>query len=97
MQAASISELKTSASEYLSKVKAGAEILLTDRGNPFAKIIRLHRSELPADIYMAQLEQRGLARVGKSALPADFLSMPRPLDREGLALKALLEEREDGR
>jgi prevent-host-death family protein len=97
MQAASISELKTSASEYLLKVKAGEEILLTDRGNPFAKIIRIRRSELPADVHMAQLEQRGLASVGKMSLPADFLSSPRPHDRDGLALKALFEEREEGR
>ncbi len=97
MQTASISELKASASEYLSKVKAGEEVLLTDRGTPFAKIVRLRRSELPADVRMAQLEYRGLAKVGNDTLPPDFWQKRRPKDENGLSLSSLLEEREEGR
>jgi len=93
----SVSDLKASASEYLSKVKAGEEILVTDRGKPIAKIIPLQRNELPADVRMAQLELAGLARVGKGALPKDFWSTPRPQDKESAALSALLSEREEGR
>jgi prevent-host-death family protein len=93
----SVSDLKASASEYLTRVKAGEEILVTDRGKPIAKIIPLRRSELAADDRMAQLELAGLARVGKGGLPEDFWLVPPPRDTGGAALAALLAEREEGR
>lgn len=97
MQKASVSELKASASEYLMRVKAGEEVLLTDRGKPIAKIIPLRNSELAADYRMAQLELAGLARVGKGKLPADFWNSARLRDNEGAVLAALIAEREEGR
>jgi len=97
MQKASVSDLKASASEYLTRVKAGEEILVTDRGKPIAKIIPLRRSELAADVRMAQLELAGLARVGKGGLPEEFWLVQCPCDNEGAALAALLSEREEGR
>ena len=97
MRKASVSELKASASEYLTRVKAGEEVLVTDRGKPIAKIIPLRRSELAADARMAQLELAGLARVGKAGLPADFWHGTCPRDSDGAALAALIAEREDGR
>lgn len=97
MQKASVSELKASASEYLLRVKAGEEVLLTDRGKPIAKIIPLRRSDLPADARISQLELAGLARVGKGKLPADFWLAPRLRDKEGAVLAALIAEREEGR
>jgi prevent-host-death family protein len=93
----SVSDLKASTSECLSRVKAGEEILVTDRGKPIAKIIPLRRSELAADVRMAQLELAGLARVGKGSLPEDFWLVPPPRDTDGAALAALLSEREEGR
>ncbi len=97
MQRASVSELKASASEYLRQVKAGEEVLITDRGKPVAKIIPLRRSELAADVRMAQLELAGLAKVGTGKLPADFWLISRPSDKEGAVLAALIAEREEGR
>ncbi len=97
MRKASVSELKASASEYLMLVKAGEEVLLTDRGKPIAKIIPLRRSELPADSRMAQLELAGLARVGTGKLPADFWLIPRQRENEVAVLAALIAEREERR
>jgi prevent-host-death family protein len=98
MRTASVSQVKASLSEYLKLVNTtGEDVLVTDRGKSIAKITPLRHSELPADVRMAQLERAGLAKIGKGTLPADFLSTPRPNDRQGLALKALLEEREEGR
>jgi len=97
MQKASVSELKASASEYLMRVKAGEEVLLTDRGKPIAKIIPLRRPELAADFRMIQLELAGLARVGKGKIPIEFWSAPRLNDTEGAVLAALIAEREEGR
>ena len=93
----SVSDLKASTSEYLARVKAGEEILVTDRGRPIAKIIPLRRSELAADVRMAQLELAGLARVGKGGLPEEFWLVQCPRDSGGAALAALISEREEGR
>jgi len=97
MQKASVSELKASASEYLKMVKAGEEVLLTDRGRPIAKIIPLRRSDIVADSRLTQLELAGLARVGTGKLPADFWLSPRNEDKVGAVLASLIAEREEGR
>jgi prevent-host-death family protein len=97
MKTAAVSELKALLSKYLSKVKAGEEIVVTDRGKPVAKIVPIRRAEMEIAPHLLTLERSGLARIGKSALPADFWTLPRPKDRKGLALQALLKEREEGR
>ena len=43
------------------------------------------------------MERQGLVRLGTGKLPRDFWQMPRPKDPKGLVMKALLEERADGR
>ncbi|HBG05516.1 MAG: hypothetical protein A2075_04510 [Geobacteraceae bacterium GWC2_58_44] len=97
MEKASVSELKASASEYLARVKAGEEVLVTDRGRPIAKIIPLRRNESDAEVKMAQLEVAGLARMGKGRLPEEFWLAESPTDKEGAVLAALISEREDDR
>jgi prevent-host-death family protein len=93
MQTASVSELKTHVSEYMGRVKSGEELLLTDRGRPFARIVPLRREELPANERMAQLERAGLVRIGKGLMPAELLT-PRIQAQPGVsALTALLAER----
>ena len=97
MKTAAVSELKALLSKYLSKVKAGEEVVVTDRGKPIAKIVPIKRAEMEVPPHLLMLERAGLARIGKSSLPARFWSLPRPRDKKGLALKALLSEREEGR
>ena len=96
MQKASVSELKTHVSEYMGRVRSGEELLLTDRGRPFAKIVPLRRDEQPADDRMVQLERTGLVRLGKGSMPAELLT-PRIQVQPGVsALAALLAERSEG-
>lgn len=97
MQTATVSHLKASLSEYLMLVKGGEELLLTERGKPIAKIVSLRDSYSPADIRMAGLERAGLAKLGKGCLPEGFWSNPNIEDNNGVALDALISEREDGR
>ena len=97
MKTAKVSELKASISEYLSKVKAGEEVLVTDRGKPIAKIIPLKRGDIEIPAHLLTLEKAGFVRIGTGRLPADFWDMPRPKDKKGRALNALLREREEGR
>lgn len=97
MKIAAISQLKASLSEYLAKVKTGEEVLVTDRGIPIAKIIPLEGDGLEMSADLLKLERAGLIRKGTGKLPSDFWDLCRPKDREGLALKALLKEREEAR
>ncbi len=96
MKTAAVSELKARLSEYLNQVKAGMEVLITDRGKPVARLVPIPRSK---DIKesLVRMEKQGLIKLGSGRLPKDFWRMDRPGDPRGLVLKALLEEREAGR
>jgi prevent-host-death family protein len=96
MKAASVSELKARLSEYLNQVKAGTEVLVTDRGKPVARMVPVSRTKDLKESW-GRMEKQGLIRLGPGKLPKDFWKIPRPADPEGLVLKALIEEREAGR
>lgn len=96
MKIAAVSKLKTYLSEYLTQVKAGNEVLITDRGKPVARLVPILRMKNTEES-MIRMEKQGLIKLGSGKLPKDFWSMPRPEDPKGLVLKALLEEREGGR
>jgi prevent-host-death family protein len=96
MKTAAVSELKARLSKYLNWVKAGEEVLITDRGNPVARLMPISRVRTRRDT-IASMEKRGLIRLGSGKLPKDFWMIPRPKDSKGSVLRALLEEREKGR
>lgn len=96
MKTAAVSELKARLSKYLDRVKSGEEVLITDRGNPVARLLPVSRARAARQT-MATMEKRGLIRLGSGKLPKDFWKMPKAEDSEGLVLRALLEEREGGR
>lgn len=97
MKTAAVSELKALLSTYLSKVKAGEEVIVTDRGKPIAKIVPIRRGETEISAHLLTLERAGLARIGKGRLPARFWTLPRPKDKKGLARLTLVRDREEGR
>jgi len=93
MVVTNIATLKASLSEFLAGVKAGEEVIVTDRGRPVARIV-------PYDPGGAELDDQVRARQvrrPRHPLPADFWTRPRPADSEGRLLQALLEEREAAR
>jgi prevent-host-death family protein len=97
VKTAAVSELKALLSKYLSKVKAGEEVVVTDRGKAIAKIVPIRRTEGDIPPHLLSLERAGLARIGKASLPASFWTRPRPKDMKGLALHGLFKEREEAR
>lgn len=97
MRTAAVSELKASISEYLTNVKAGEEVLVTDRGKPIAKLIPIKRDETEFPPHLLTLERAGLVHIGTGKIAARFWDLPRPKDKKGLALRFLLEEREEER
>ena len=96
MQIAAVSEIKASLSEYLGKVKAGEDIMITERGRPIARIVPLNRDQQVIG-HMEHLEKRGLVKIGCGGLPDELWSTGKPLDSGAAGLSALLEERADGR
>jgi len=95
MKTATVSRLKASLSEYLRQVKAGEEVLVTERGRPIAKLTpAVGSSSLPQ--HLAEMEKQGLVKIGPGRLPKGFWDLPRPKDPKGLIVKSLLREREEG-
>ncbi|MSR07526.1 MAG: type II toxin-antitoxin system prevent-host-death family antitoxin [Gemmatimonadetes bacterium] len=97
MKSARVSELKASLSKYLARVKAGEELLVTERGRPVAKLVPVPSADQPEPERLRLLERRGLLAIGRGRLPRNFWDLPLPKDPGDSVLKAVLEERESGR
>lgn len=95
MKTATVSKLKASLSEYLRQVKAGEEVLITERGRPIAKLAPALSSHTLSE-HLVEMEKQGLIKLGSGRLPKGFWDMPRPEDPKGLVSKAVLREREEG-
>ena len=90
---AAVAELKAHLSRFLRRVKAGEEILITERDVPVARIV-----PVPAvtDDRLRALERQGLVKMGTGKLPKDFWKRPRGRDERGLVRAAVSDEREEG-
>ena len=88
-----IAALKASLSEFLDGVKAGEEVIVTDRGRPVARIVPYRSGGAELD----DLVRAGQVRRSLGPLPTDFWERPRPTDPDGLLLQTLLEERDTSR
>ena len=97
MKSVAISKVKASLSQYLTMVKAGEEIVITDRGKPIAKLVPLKRDDLKMPPHLKELEHCGLIRFGTGKINDRFWEFPRLKDPKGLVLNALLAEREESR
>lgn len=94
MKTISISKAKASLSEQIRKVKRGEEIIITDRGEPVARL--LPASPASDDSSLAALERAGLIRLSRKRLDKSFWTRRRPPDPKGLVRKAVREERDEG-
>lgn len=93
MYVTTIAKLKASLSELLASVRAGEEVVVTDRGRPVARIVPYE----PSGSELDDLVRAGAVRRAQRALPDGFWEQPAHADPEGRLLGALLEERETGR
>jgi prevent-host-death family protein len=96
MRRASVSELKTSLSEFLVGVKNGEEVLVTERGRPIARLVPAFGAETRGD-RKKRLIRAGILRAGSTRLSPDLLKPSPIVDPEGKTLRGLLEERRSGR
>lgn len=92
MKSVAVSRLKAHLSDYLTQVNAGAEVLITDRGKPVARLVPISQTKATREA-LIRMEKQGLIELGTGRLPKGFWAMVRPEDPQGLVLKALLEER----
>lgn len=96
MRKAGIAELKARLSGYLDQVKAGHEVVITEHGEPIAKIVPLQAKGHEAR--RERLIRAGLLRPGKGRLSTLLKHRLEGDPSIGRAvLQALLEEREEGR
>jgi prevent-host-death family protein len=88
-------KLKASLGEYLRSVKAGEEVMITERGRPIARLTPAVTPVALAD-RLIEMEKHGLIKLGSGKLPKGFWNLPRPKDPKALVAKAALQEREQG-
>jgi prevent-host-death family protein len=95
MKKTSISDLKARLSAYLDAVRAGEEVLITDRNRPIARIVPVRgadQEESRRDL----LIRTGRLRPPTGRIAKDFYSRRLPADPAGRTQDALLEERSKG-
>jgi prevent-host-death family protein len=99
MKKASISILKAHLSQYLAAVKAGEEVIVTERGRPVARLTAVGPGGAPEG-RAATLIREGRLRPPMGAADERPSSGPEdapPADPTGRSLHALLDERTEGR
>jgi len=96
MKTIGVAELKAHLSRYLDHVKNGQEIIVTERGLPVAKVIPLRAAE-GLDSRRERLAKAGLLQLGSGRISPILLKPPKGPRRGFGVLKALLEERAEGR
>jgi prevent-host-death family protein len=94
LKAASISKLKASLSEYLDAVRKGEEVVITDRGQPIARLLPIE-SRKAGDGAWARLVREGIIAPPRKPR-AQKLEPPSGRKVSGV-LAALLEERAESR
>jgi len=94
---AGVAELKAGLSRYLERVKAGHEVVVTDRGRPVAKLVPI-TAEARRGTRRERLVREGLLLPGRGRVRASLLELPAGSAAQGRAvLDALIEERREGR
>jgi prevent-host-death family protein len=95
-KSAGVAEVKANLSRYLEQVKAGREVLITERGNPVAKLVPLERAAT-RESREDRLARRGLL-LGRGRFSRALLTPPEGDPSIGAGvLAALIEDRREGR
>jgi prevent-host-death family protein len=99
MKKASITEAKNGLSALIDSVKAGASVLITDRGQPVARLEPVGTdAESEQEARLARLVREGIVRPARAKLPKSFFTRELPkLKGDASVVEALLEERREGR
>lgn len=97
MKTATITEAKNGLSALIDRVRAGEQVLITDRGIPVARLEPVTDAVDPTG-RLRRLERAGAVRIGAAPPPIDLIRQPGPALPPGVSVvEALLEERRSGR
>lgn len=91
---ASVVQFKARLSEYLRQVKAGGELLVTERGVPIVRVTPLDDAERKSTRRL-RLSRAGQIRPGRGRVPKVLQSPPDGAATGAGVLEALLAERGD--
>jgi antitoxin (DNA-binding transcriptional repressor) of toxin-antitoxin stability system len=91
MDTAGIRDVKNNLSRYLARVKAGEEVLITERGKPIARIIKEPGGDMTLRKRLAPLIQKGLVTMPTRTI--DRASLPRLTVSGKPASELVLEDR----
>jgi prevent-host-death family protein len=99
MKKASITEAKNNLSALIDGLKGGSPVLIVDRGRPVARLEPVTTGlEAEHDGRLLRLVRDGIVRPRRTAPPEMLFSQQPPRAKAGAsAVKALLEERREGR
>jgi prevent-host-death family protein len=98
MKKASITEAKNNLSALLDSVKSGSSVLIVDRGQPVARLEPVRGVASEGDHRLARLIREGVVSPGRAAVPKEIFATRPPAAKKGSSgLRALLDERRDGR
>ena len=76
MEHAGIAELKARLSGYLKKVRAGEEVLITDRGHPVARLAPVASRGAEVSNHLEEMERQGLVKIGSGRMPDGLQQRP---------------------
>jgi prevent-host-death family protein len=97
MKKASITDAKNNFSALVDSVRSGSPVLIVDRGRPVARLEPL-RGVAGSDDLLGRLIREGVVRPARASAAKGVFSTrpPRPTSAAS-AVRALLDERRDGR
>ena len=98
MKRASITEAKNNLSALIDSVKGGSPVLIVDRGRPVARLEPVSALRPDDDSRLSRLVREGIVRPARRPAPKDlFATKPPRLKKGASAVRALLDERREGR
>jgi prevent-host-death family protein len=98
MKKASVTEAKNNLSALIHSVQGGSPVLIVDRGVPVARLEPVHGSEAVDDDRLARLVREGVVRPARGGPAKAVIAAKPPSVRRGASgVRALLDERRDGR
>src|SRR3990167_5902026 len=98
MKRDSITEVKNGLSALLDRVKGGTAVLIVDRGRPVARLEPVEGLVGGEGGRLAQRVRDGIVRPARGHVPRALIGTPPPKAKAGMsALRALIDERRDGR
>jgi prevent-host-death family protein len=98
MKKASITEAKNNLSALIDSVKGGTPVLIVDRGRPVARLEPVSGMGALDDNRLARLVREGIVRPARGTVPKALFANRPPRTKKGASgVRALLDERRDGR